>query len=287
MDIYAKVDEAYNLAFKIRYSLRSPSNHKSILARNTSLRNLHNGERCFILGNGPSLQNEALELLKDEVVFSVNQAYRNTRIRDINPLYHFWIDNNFFEINGNNPEDTELLECMKLTANGTDLISCFYPINRYDFVLNYDLLIDNRTFFISPILHFVKPQKFDPNISQLTYSYGTVVQNAINTAVYMGFKEIYLLGCDSTGIINTLNSALKVDNDDYSYKVTDNEKLRMEKMVDRANIADYAYSYYMTLKGFDFLYKACNNLGVKLVNCSNTSVLDMIPRMTLKQVLNK
>jgi len=39
-------------------------------------KNKHQGERCFILGNSPSLQEESLSLLKDETVFIVNKGYR-------------------------------------------------------------------------------------------------------------------------------------------------------------------------------------------------------------------
>ena len=276
-----------NIGLNCRYKLLESATKKKILLRNKAIANTHVGERCFILGNGPSLKEENLSLLEGETVFTVNQAFRNPAISKLSPKCHFWVDKNFFEIDENRPEDVELLEYMKKASNSSEDIICLYPIEQFDFVNKMGLYVENRTFFIYPLLFIGNPKKFSPNISRITYGFGTVVQNAIVTAIYMGFKEIYILGCDSTGIINTLNASLKISNDDYGYRVTENEKLRMEKMVANSNVKDYAYSYYLTLKGFEYLYNACVAKGITLVNCSSKTVLDMIPRSPLEQVVKE
>lgn len=40
-----------------------------------ALKDIHPGERCFIIGNGPSLRQTDLSLLKDEYTFSLNRFY--------------------------------------------------------------------------------------------------------------------------------------------------------------------------------------------------------------------
>lgn len=287
MDIYVKVDELYNRAFRLRNLVSGSKMQKELLNQNSIFKNRHKGERCFILGNGPSLKSDNLRLLQGENVFTVNQAYRNPDFLFIAPKYHFWVDQNFFEIDKGRPEDLELLECMKKCATSSNSIACFYPIEQYGFVKENGLLIDKRTFFIKPILHMGDVKNFTSDISKLTYSFGTVVQNVIVSAIYMGFSEIILLGCDSTGIINTLNASLKKLNDEYGYEVSDNEKMRMERMVARAKVVDYAYSYYMTLRGFCYLQQVCASKEIALINCSATTVLDMIPRKRLTEILKK
>ena len=42
-----------------------------------ALRNTHAGERCFIIGNGPSLNKLDLTLLRSERTFGVNAIYTN------------------------------------------------------------------------------------------------------------------------------------------------------------------------------------------------------------------
>lgn len=41
----------------------------------TEWRDLHKGDRCFIVGTGPSLIDTNLDLLKGEIIFGVNQCY--------------------------------------------------------------------------------------------------------------------------------------------------------------------------------------------------------------------
>ena len=38
-------------------------------------KDIHKGERCFIIGNGPSLNKMDLSLLKDEITFGMNRIY--------------------------------------------------------------------------------------------------------------------------------------------------------------------------------------------------------------------
>ncbi|MCK4900605.1 MAG: hypothetical protein KAS38_17625, partial [Anaerolineales bacterium] len=39
------------------------------------LKDVHRGQRCFIIGNGPSLKNTDLSLLKEEFSFGMNRIY--------------------------------------------------------------------------------------------------------------------------------------------------------------------------------------------------------------------
>ena len=68
----------YNLPFfnNIRnlYLSRYYKNYKSFPI--TKLKDLHNDERCFIVGTGPSLTLEQLEMIRPEVVFGTNTAYK-------------------------------------------------------------------------------------------------------------------------------------------------------------------------------------------------------------------
>src|SRR5262245_13879795 len=45
----------------------------------TSYRNLHKGERCFLIGNGPSLAKLDLQKLGGELAFTVNRGYLAAR----------------------------------------------------------------------------------------------------------------------------------------------------------------------------------------------------------------
>ena len=59
--------------------------------------NKHQGERCFILGNAPSLSDENLSLLKNEKVFICNRGHKAKDIGLDHFDYHVVLDLLFYE----------------------------------------------------------------------------------------------------------------------------------------------------------------------------------------------
>ena len=45
---------------------------------------------------------------------------------------------------------------------------------------------------------------FSEDFAQIAYNNGTVLYAALELAVYMGFKEIYLLGVDASGLMENM-----------------------------------------------------------------------------------
>ncbi len=261
---------------------------KEILAANSQYKNMHQGERCFILGNGPSLKSENLRLLESEFVFSVNQIARHPDFEYIKPNYHFWADKLFFSIDENKPEDMELLNVMNKVNTKDNSPVCFFPIEYLEFTRKFKL---NKTLNIS-YYHsgLIFSDKFKKKIdyTQSVPVFGTVVQWCITMAIYMGFSEIYLLGCDNTSIVTTIKSALNSnDDDDYAYKLTENEKKRMENLLEKQSLEIYLKSYLKNIVEYRCLNDYCKERGIKLVNCSSTTVIDSIPRDSLTNVLKK
>ena len=259
----------------------------SVLDKNSRFKNIHKNKRCFIIGNGPSLKQEDLSRLGDEIVFTVNQASRNPQFRSLNTNYHFWADPNFFKINTEKAEDRELLDTMLSAGDGNPDMQCFFPLRQMEFVKKHG--IDkklNVNYFCSGLIMY---EGFDKEIdyTKCVISFGTVVQWCVAMAVYMGCKEIYLLGCDNTHIITTVKSVLhKNDDNDYSYAVSENEKKRMENLLANSSLETFLQDYLRTLQDYRRLYAYCSKKGIKLVNCSAETVIDSIPRMSLKDVLD-
>ncbi|MBQ7546041.1 MAG: DUF115 domain-containing protein [Clostridia bacterium] len=277
-------NKALTTAFYYRYKIKHPE-LRTIL-NNKKFENCHAGERCFILGNGPSLKMEDLSLLRDEIVFTVNQATRIPQFRELKSNYHFWADQNFFKIDENKPEDMELLQTMCAVADGNPELECFFPIVQYDFVKKFHLdeKMHVNYFYTGDIMRDDFRGRID--FTKPVFGFGTVVQWCITLAVYMGFSEIYLLGCDNTHIITTIKSVLHRNDDaDYAYAVSENEKKRMEKMLAASSLEAYLGSYLRTLQEYRRLYRYCTDKNITLVNCSAETVLDSIPRKRLTDVL--
>lgn len=147
--------------------------------------NKHKGERCFIIATGPSLRLEDVERLKNEYTLSMNSiiklfdktSWRPTYygIQDSNVYYKLYNDNKFDEMKDKFIADYVTEE------HDIDSGWNIYPLDLLDH-LYYKL----KKFKTS----------FSGNAYEIIYDGGSITYSMMQIAVYMGFDEIYLLGCD-------------------------------------------------------------------------------------------
>ena len=284
-DIDIKLGNFKNYLKFYRYCHWYPET-KSLLRENKKFSQKYSGERCFILGNGPSLKCEDLSVLKDEYVFTVNQSVRLPQFKELKSNFHFWADPNFFRVDKNKPEDMEMLNTMMTVNEDNPNLQCFCPVQNIQFIKDFE--IDkklNMNYFYST---FTMYENYDKEIDYTKpgLGFGTVVQWCITMAIYMGFSEIYILGCDNTGIITNIKSICQQnDDDDYGYEMTENEKKRMEAMLSRSSLEAYLRTYLLSVKDYRRLYQYCSERNIKLVNCSAQTAIDSIPRKRLTDVI--
>lgn len=139
--------------------------------------NRYNGQRCFILGGAPSLQDERLDLLKNEKVFICNKGFKALDIG----LDHY----DFFVLADASVarENYEKI-CTQITSPR------FYS-SRVTKKVNFDH--DYVEFLRGKgKAHVSLPESFESGWGKV----GTVVLDATVIAYLMGFTEIYLLGTD-------------------------------------------------------------------------------------------
>lgn len=283
--LYHELDYFSNIVFATFKLRHANSIEYSLIQKNKRFRNIHKGNRCFILGNGPSVKDVNLELLQNEIVFTVNQAARMPKFDALKTNYHFWADPLFFKKVDDGGSE-ELIDIMKKVRTDENNPEVFIPIEQLDFVEDHRLSDCLKISYFKTKIQFYDGFNHNIDFSRVGPAYCTVVQWCISMAIYMGFTEIYLLGCDNTSLLVTLKSALKQnDENDYAYHVTDNEKNRMEKLLDYSSIETYTQSYLNSIRQYRYLMQYCKKRNIKLVNCSSTTVLDCIPRMSLEEVL--
>ncbi len=146
-------------------------------------RNMHSGERCFILGNGPSLNKCDLRLLKSEVTFGVNGIFM---FPNFTPTYYVTISSFFWR---DHVERIQHVQCAHrfLAADMRELASDV-PTSW----LNYRRPKRNSRFGIPlPV-----PLKFSHRPDKVVYGGGTVLFVCMQLAYYMGIDKVILLGVD-------------------------------------------------------------------------------------------
>lgn len=154
-----------------------------------NLKNVHLKEKCFIVATGPSLNARDLDTLYENHSYSfgvnkIGYAYEKTKWR---PTYFVGEDKALLEseyFSNIKPEKQSEYAFLGDTSEK------FWQKEHSANVLKYHLC-DEWAFGRYP--------KFSEDLSRKSYVGGTIVYTCIQLAVYMGFREIYLLGVDFTG----------------------------------------------------------------------------------------
>ena len=171
-------------------------------------KDIHKGNRCFILGNGPSLKIEDLNILarNREICFAVNNMYKIYQSTEWRADYYLICDPRFvLYMMENFPH-------MKgLFIADTCGVDCMYK----DFELIHVVLEE----------YFPNRARFSFDISSGVYEGSSVIYVAMQIAVYMGFEEIYLLGVDHVGDKHFIEGYHNVNEVDFINKLNDSKNL--------------------------------------------------------------
>lgn len=246
------------------------------LKTNKKYKGKYKCKRCFIIGNGPSIKNQDLTKLASEYVFTVNQSMRLEVFKTIKPQFHFFADPRYYNLNPDLEEDLEVINLIRALSSYKD-ITCFFPINAYDFVQKTKLCEDlNISYFLAANTLYEGCQK-QLDLTKPIFSVPTVVQFAIQAAVYMGFTDIYLLGCDMTGFeeIRSVDNSME---NTYAYELTENEKKRMRRST-MHNGEELFYAYARNYTIYRLLNSYCKNRDINLYNATEGGLLDNIKRV--------
>ncbi len=143
-------------------------------------RNFYEGRRCFIIGNGPSLTIRDLEKLKEfgEISIASNSIYNLFSTTEWRPSIYTVHD--FQEIKKTHEKISAVKSELKIIAMSAS--GRIYDIDGAILIR----LIDP----MNGAIHF------SDDISKCVYDGGTVTYVSIQCAVYMGFRDIILLGVD-------------------------------------------------------------------------------------------
>lgn len=155
-----------------------------------SLKNAFAGKRCFIIGNGPSLNKNDLSLLKGEYTFAVNSFFLKTRDIGFVPSFYVVEDNKVMEENADDireypapfrffPEDYR-------RYNLANKNTCFFNLDQ--------------EFYMKSKPHYGIP-RFSADARRSVFAGQTVTYVNMQLAFYLGFSEVYLIGMDFNYVI--------------------------------------------------------------------------------------
>jgi hypothetical protein len=236
------------------------------------LKGNYRGERCFIMGNGPSLNQMELDLFKNDFIWASNKCYLLFDRICWRPSFYVAVDKRVVpdireEINGMISElvETAFFFPVQLRIKSKLLSSSnvywYREVDSHPYVSAHDMFTLDASKWVSNVM--------------------TVTIAALQLAVYLGFNTIYLIGCDTSYSIPTSvqfeanNPKLLVssENDDpnhfdsnYFGKGSKWHAPHAEKMI----------SHYEKAKTI------CDSIGVKVYNATIGGKLEVFPRVNYK-----
>lgn len=219
-------------------------------------KNIHKGKRCFIVATGPSLTIEDLNLIKGEISLSMNSAILAINQTEWRPKYFFCQDEYVYkkikkDLENECGQEIEHIWVGDVIAHKYGLPKSFevFPLHYLDHKMYHKLGYGEI--------------KFSEDCYACIYDAYTVTFTAMQMAYYMGFKEIYLLGCDCN--YNQKRSHFI----EYGHK-DPKASIMGDKMI-------YAHTEFK---------KFADKHNIKVVNCTRGGMLEVYPRERLENVMH-
>jgi hypothetical protein len=230
-------------------------------------KDIHKGERCFIVGNGPSLRIQDLEKLKNESTFATNKIFVIFGDTSWRPTYYCIQD---FQL---------IMSEIKSIKQNVDIENKFIAGNP---LIIKNIHLPNWVYFFLDIRRFYPNRPlFSQDISKQIFEGFTVTYASIQLAVYMGFSEIYLLGIDFN----------------YSVSINNNNSISVN------NTKDYFSDKYMNSNEFGkgtnypnlenslLAYKAAKEFtehhGIRIYNATRGGKLEVFERIDFDSLFKK
>lgn len=152
--------------------------------------NRFQGQRCFIIGNGPSLNRHDLSLLEKEYSFGVNSFYYKTRETGFRPTFYV-------------VEDSSVMKENIAEIRAYEAPFKFFPTiyrNLHAKTPNTFFFNMNRGFYEKTSPNYAVP-RFSTDASRVLYCGQSVTYINLQLAFFMGFTEVYLIGMDFDYVI--------------------------------------------------------------------------------------
>lgn len=234
-----------------------------------SYKNRHQGERCFLIGNGPSLTLEDLEAIRGEISFCCNGIYRIFDRTNWRPTYYFFTDNVF----------ESQIPLIKESFQGTFFSNnLFHNVKENDSGIVYANTITRDDYYVHGNM-----------IDYYVASRATVMSFMIEMAMFMGFQEIYLLGVDcSNGFVGNdahfMSGYMSKDMEVIEQRRTRNV-VKNGKRLSFSELGQYRIDRSML--AYEKLRVYADHQGVKIYNATRGGYLEAFERINLDEITFK
>ena len=229
------------------------------------LKDIHKGERCFIIGNGPSLTANDLTLLHNnkEITFASNRIYNIFNDTKWRPDYYA-------------SEDEIIVKSTQREIEKINSNKRFIPINLKWY---HEININNADYFYMKYNsdEYTNTFGFCKDLSKGITCKGTVTITLMQIAIYMGISEIYLIGMDHNySVMQKKDGSFVVDKtvkDYFSDKYENKIENQLIHNVDSTTVQFEKFALFADM------------MNVKVYNATRGGKLEVYPRVDLDVIV--
>ena len=244
-----------------------------IVQANSRLKDRHTGQRCFILATGPSIKQQSLRQLAGETCIAVSNFFVHPDYRAIRPQYHC--------IAPYHAPITEEAwqEWLTEAANSTGDVALLFGIRDQQRNTSNGKFASHEKYFLNFGGSLEQLEAHGVDLTRVLPPPQSVTIMALYSAIYMGFKEIYLLGCDHDWILHLDSSSHFYDEREHALNRTGyNEWFA-------TGVDVYFKDYLQLWKQYKVLREIAQRRGIRIVNATQGGLLDVFPRVSFESLL--
>ena len=237
----------------------------------SALSGRYQGQRCFIIGNGPSLCAGDLDLIKGEISFASNKIYLAYDSTNWRPDFYSVEDH--LVLTQGYDEITRL-------EGSTKLI----PIHMMKWV---ERTADMHCFPIIEPKRWSNPLE-DPNFPAFSSDFeagigwgSTIVYTQIQLAMAMGFTTICILGLDHS---YAAGAPVK---DDKGVMISEGEQNHFHADYRKPGEKWHSPNLHVLDVSYAKARAEADARGARILNCSRQTCLDAFERVTLEEIVGK
>lgn len=243
------------------------------LRGNASLKGIHAGRRAFIVCNGPSINQQNLLLLRNELVFTVSGGYHHPHYLDISPRYHC-----VPQISSPKMSRADKIAWLREMDTRTGGAEIFLSDTEAPLVEDGRLFQGRKVRYLSltePFEAFPAHEIID--ISRRVPGVQSVPIMCLMIAIYMGLSPIYLVG--------TEHDHFRTGKYEYFYKP---ELLRgtdpgvTAEGVVMTPLYDEFESLFRLWNQYRRLREIAEANGISILNATAGGALDEFPRVSFE-----
>ena len=251
-----------------------------VLKKNVELKDKYNNKRIFILGSGSSILLYDLKVLSNECVMTQNSFHMHNDIFDINPTIHCVVP--YYQSEKEYSTWIKYIGDMKEKMLGTTFI---WGLNTKALIDNHHPDLVKHSYYIRTKYNLLTLKKAKVNISKTIMNIPTVLTQCLSVAIYLGFKEIYLLGFDLDQICHTNDRTFGRF---YGMsKITDTKFEEDAERNSDLETTDGWYTWWLLNKQFFLLKSYADQNNINIINGTQGGILSYFKREPIENIIGQ